>query len=336
MKEREIRKYSKAKNRAEKNKKKLEKQKEKREAKLKKKQDKLDAKKVKEQEINPFDVQDKEEEGALGGENKVDATELSEESSEEENSESSDSSESENESDDDGLHVPKTMHEIDLQKMEKQRIKNNKKRDKELKKIIKEKKTRKSTIGSNKDKPTGGFLRNSVLVQKTFNFFGRKSRPSLLKDHDDEDDEKLDDEHQQLDLSKRRSDQQPELNDYFVQTANSENKGNQQKEADAKVNKEVDPEFFKNGDLDRSFGDKENEDFGDNEENKKDEDDSQVFSYTQKQRPDGLPPLHKSKSKGVRKNSNVKKLVAPPKPNNESRKSVIEKVDLLDLLDTNS
>lgn len=74
----------------------------------------------------------------------------------------------------------------------------------------------------------------------------------------------------------------------------------------------------------------ENHEDEESEEQKK-QDSRPVFVYKKKEAP-GLPPLHKVKSKVIRQSSGVKKIVAPPKPTNVMRKSVLEKPDLLDLL----
>lgn len=75
------------------------------------------------------------------------------------------------------------------------------------------------------------------------------------------------------------------------------------------------------------FEDQDNEE----DEEQKKQDNRPVFVYKKKETP-GLPPLHKAKSKVNRQSSGVKKIVAPPKPTNVMRKSVLEKPDLLDLL----
>lgn len=328
LKEREVRQLNKSKKRLEKLKKKMLKKKEKREAKLKKKEERLAVKKAKHQEENPFDVNDTEDNELQGMDmGKNDKLDISDESSEEdeESSDSSESEESDNGSDSDGLHIPKSMHELDIQKAEKERLKNIRKKEKEYKKKMKEK-SRSSKISSNKAKSGGGFLRNSVLVQKTLNFFGRKSKPLLVKDNDQEfSDQKVEE------IEKRNSDLSPEINDYFVQTAGKTKKDTKHKDSFENASKEVDAEFFKN-EIPESSKDKENKNL--ENEDAKDSEEKQIFNYTKKEKA-GLPPLHKSKSKAARKESEPKKLAAPPKPKNDLRKSVIEKVDLLDLLESN-
>jgi hypothetical protein len=328
LKEREIRKFNKAKKRLEKLKKKILKKKEKREAKLKKKEEKLASKKAKKQEENPFDVNDNEDNELQGMDvGKDEKLNISDESSEEdeESSDSSESQESCNDSDSDGLHVPKSMHELDIQKAEKERVKNIKRKEKEYKKKMNEK-SRSSKISSNKANNSGGFLRNSVLVQKTLNFFGRRSKPLLVKDTDhEESDQKVED------IDKRNSDLSPQINEYFVETADKASKNAKHKDSFENATKEIDVDYFKN-EHPESFKDKENQNYENEDDN--DGEEKQIFNYMQKDKT-GLPPLHKSKSKGNRKGSGIKKLVAPPKPKNDLRKSVVEKVDLLDLLEAN-
>lgn len=346
LKEREIRNLNRAKRRAEKAKRKEDRRKAHEIKKAEKKQFKAATREVR-KEHNPFDVLDATEHEIEGmhpeGKDHKDGSD-EESDDDESHSETSSSEVSENESDSDDLHEPKTMHELELQRMEKARVKAKKKRERELNKILKEKeKLRKSKISAQNDPNNqGGFLRNSVLVQKTLNFFGRKSRPLLVKNS--EDDEEKD---EQLDLVKRKSDGNPQINEYFVQTANrkendnSNNSNNSQKEnIFEQANKEVSFDQAKNGKIsncfkliyvgigaDNVFGNHEDEE---SEEQKK-QDSRPVFVYKKKEAP-GLPPLHKVKSKVNRQSSGVKKIVAPPKPTNVMRKSVLEKPDLLDLL----
>lgn len=315
LKDKEIRQYNKAKKNVEKKKRKLAKEKVRQERRLKRRQDKLNSRFKKAAESNPFAV---DEESKHIGEQNPETTILSESDTE---SSHSDSSESEQSSDDeDGLTKPKSMHELRLQEDERQRVKRNKRREKELKKIIQEKeKKRQSKVSSsqeNKSAGGGGFIRNSVLVQKTLNFFGRSSKIQQVKVSDSDDEDKED---KQLNSKDIKSDSKPEINDYFVQTAakkpHSDN--NSQKENIFDIaNKEIDVEFFHKGQDDR-------------EEIK--EVDNQIFTYKEKP-PKGLPPINKKgKNKSRVPSNGVKKLVAPPK--NENRHSVLQKPDLMDLLE---
>lgn len=233
LKERQIREFNKAKRRVEKKKRKIQKDDEKAERRRKRREEKLAKRREQLNAANPFSVNDKDD----IDNQPLDATALSESDTESSHSDSSESEKSNLDSDEDGLHAPKTMHELRLQEAERKRIKNNKKRDKEIKKILKDReKKRKSKVEGNPGSNGGGFLRNSVLVKKTLNFFGRGSKPKeiLLKqtDCDDEDMEakKLDsnDDNQDLfepsDNLEKRSEEQPKLNDFFVQTSNKPSK----------------------------------------------------------------------------------------------------------------
>lgn len=266
------------------------------------------------EDANPFDVQDSHELEM----NNPDDTNISDDSEE-----SSDSSLSESSSDNEdhgGLHVPKSLNDYELKKMEKRRKKEFKRKEKEYKK--KTEKTRSSKISSNGgEKKEGGFLRNSVLVQKTLNFFGRKSKPLLVKDSDEE----LEAENQGF---QRKSDYKPEVQDFFVETANKNgSQGSEKENVFQEAQKEKDLEYFQNND---------NEDtpFGEDEEAEehKSPDNKPIFNYGRKHSI-GLPPMHKAKSKVQAKPLKAKKLIAPPKPSNKFRHSVLEKPDLLDLLE---
>ncbi|CAI2358967.1 unnamed protein product [Moneuplotes crassus] len=340
LKERQVREYNKAKRRIEKKKRKIEKDNKKAERRRKRREEKLAKRREQLNSANPFSVNDKD-----GMANQpLDATVLSESDTESSHSDSSESEKSELGSDEDGLHAPKSMHELRLQEAERKRIRNNKKRDKEIKKILKDKeKKRKSKIEGNAGSNGGGFLRNSVLVQKTLNFFGRGSKPkeTLLKhtDCDDEDIEakKLDsnDDNQDLfepsDNLEKRPEEQPKLNDFFVQTSSKPSKeidGEEQacnneedKNEEATSEEEKYEEEKRNSDNDAS----PNALNGD--EDKKD-----IFEYQGKP-PTGLPPLSKkfksTKDKGAK---GVKKLMAPPKALG-NRHSVLQQPNLLNLLD---
>lgn len=332
LKDRQIREYNKAKRRVEKKKKKLGKEKEKLERRKKRKQEKLEKLKKQQEAANPFDVKDEENEHI--GENgpPAETTLVSDSDTESSHSDSSESEASEEDSDEDGLHAPKSMHELRLQKQERKRVKNNKKREKELKKIMKQKK---------KAKQNGGFLRNSVLV-KTLNFFGRSSKPQELVKEEDEDE--VDQETKKLDTNERKSDMQPQLNDFFVQTSSQKAKSDNESQKEnifGQANKEVDIEFFKqnsknsNGEKEHSDrdeeSDKENDEEKEDSEEEKDKDPAPIFNYQEK-KAGGLPPLAKGNKKFSRQStSGVKKIMAPPKSN--SRHSVLQKVDLLDLLE---
>jgi hypothetical protein len=191
LKDKQIRQYNKAKKRIEKKMYKLNKVQVKQEKRDKKKQDKLEAKLKKESEINPFDVKD--EESKAKAKQDLETTVISGSDTE---SSHSDSSESEASSDDScGLNMPKSMHEIRCQQAERQRVRDKKRRSKELTKIIKEKeKKRQSKISSSQEnKPaSGGFLRNSVLVQRTLNLFTRTSKLQQVKATDSDEDDKED------------------------------------------------------------------------------------------------------------------------------------------------
>lgn len=250
LKEREIRNLNRAKRRAEKAKRKEDRRKAHEAKKAEVKKTKVAAKK----EHNPFDVLDATENEIEGmrPEEREHKDDSDEESDHDSHSETSSSDVSDDESDSDGLHEPKTMHELELERMEKERVKAKKRKERELKKIIKEKQRKSKIGGQNNENNQGGFLRNSVLVQKTLNFFGRKSKPLLVKNSDD--DEEKD---EQLNMFKRKSDAHPQINDYFVQTANkkegdnsnnSNNSNNSQKEnIFEQANKEVSFDRAKNG-----------------------------------------------------------------------------------------
>lgn len=332
LKDRQIREYNKAKRRVEKKQKKIQKEADRLEKRKKRKEEKLAKLKKQEEAANPFDVTN-EEEGPIGH-HPLETTLMSDSATESSHSDSSESEKSNEDSDEDGLHAPKSMHEIRIQEAERKRMKNNKKRDKELKKIIREKEKKRTSKISN-NAPGGGYFRNSVLVQKTLNFFGRKSKPStLVKESDEEDNEA-----EKLENNEQKSDNTPKLNDYFVQTSSEVTKSKtDNKENFEKISKEVEPEYFKNEDVpendeedgssqesDTSRG-KENE----SEDEKEKDDNKQIFNYQEKP-PIGIPPLGKNKSH-MNKQANVKKIMAPPKAA-MNRHSVLQKTDLLDLLE---
>lgn len=216
LKDRQVRELNKAKRRVEKKKKKNQKEIEKIERRRKRKEEKQAKLDQQIKAANPFDVND-EETGAIGNP-AHETTILSDSDTESSHSDSSESEKSNNDSDEDGLHAPKSMHELRIQEAERKRMKNNKKRDKEIKKILRDReKQRQSKISNAAAANGGGFLRNSVLVQKTLNFFGRRSKPKeLLKQSDDEEE---DAEAKKLDTNEKKSDQPPKINDYFVQTS---------------------------------------------------------------------------------------------------------------------
>lgn len=310
LKDKQIRQYNKAKKRIEKKMYKLNKEQAKQEKKDKKKQDKLEARLKKESEVNPFDV--KSEESKAKDRQALETTILSDYDTE---SSHSDSSESEASSDDScGLNMPKSMHEIRCQQAERQRCRDKKRRSRELTKIIRAKEKK-----SQENKSTGGgFLRNSVLVQRTLNLFSRTSKVQQVKITDSDDDDKED---LKLNSKEIKSDSKPEINDFFVQTAtkkvHSDDFSGEKENIFDIGNKEIDVEYFQNNK-------KENEEIK--------EKDKQIFVYTEKP-PTGLPPLNKSKKNMSRQNtSGVKKLTAPPK--NEIRHSVLQKFDLIDLFET--
>lgn len=318
LKEKEIRQYYKAKRQVEKAKRKMDKKKEKADRRLKRKEAKMEARrKAQLEDANPFDVQDSQ---ALDMKN-PDETNISDDSEE-----SSDSSLSESSSDDEdngGLHVPKSLNDYELKKMEKRRQKEYKRKEKEYKKKLKEK-SRSSKLSSNGGgNKEGGFLRNSVLVQKTLNFFGRKSKPLLVKNSDED----LDVEDQGF---QRKSDYKPNVQDFFVETANKNGSQSSEKEnVFETANKEKDIEFFQNEENeDASF----EPDFDAEAEEQKSPENKPIFNYGRKHSI-GLPPMHKASSKVTAKPPIAKKLVAPPKPSNKFRHSVLEKPDLLDLLE---
>lgn len=136
--------------------------------KLREKTEKMNKRK---NEQNPFDVLDETENviGYAGGPNpqimKTDDLESSSESSSE--SDIGENNQNSDESDSDGLHQPVSMWSILYYGRDKEKQKEQKKKEKE--------KLRASKIETNKENQTGTFLRSSVLVQKTMNFFGRSS-----------------------------------------------------------------------------------------------------------------------------------------------------------------
>jgi len=337
LKDRQVREYNKAKRRVEKKKAKLVKEKERQERKLKRRQEKIDKMKEQQKAANPFSCNDEENEQI--GQNVPEETFVSESDTESSHSDSSESEKSDEDSDQDGLHAPKSMHELRQQEAERHRIKNNKKRDKELKRIIKER-NRKSKASNSGANGNGGFLRSSVLVQKTLNFFGRGSKPQELVKQT-EDDEAQDQETRKLETNERKSDAQPQLNDFFVQTSSIKAQSDHDSGKEnvfEQANKEVDIEYFQNKDdnkenknSDKNSSKKSESDEGEAEEIKI-EDNQIIFNYEEKA-PTGLPPLSKGKKHFSRQStSGVKKIMAPPKSNG-LRHSVLQKVDLLDLLE---
>jgi len=170
---------------------KIQKEKEKIERRKKRKEEKLERLKNEQKIINPFDIKDEENEGI--GEPDQENTIVSDSDSESSHSDSSESEKSNEESDEDGLHAPISMHELRKQKLERKRVKNIKKRDKELKKILRDREMKRMSKLSNAKTPadnSGGFFRNSVLVKSTLNFFGRQSQPQQLIKQTDDDENK--------------------------------------------------------------------------------------------------------------------------------------------------
>lgn len=238
LKDRQIREYNKAKRTVEKRKRKIQKENERAERRRKRREDKLAKLQKQQKAANPFDVND--DENAAIGTQPIDMTIISDSDTESSHSDSSESEKSNIDSDEDGLHAPKTMHEIRVQEMERKRVKNNKKRDKEIKKILRDReKKRQTTFNNTAAQNGGGFLRSSVLVQKTLNFFGRGSKPKeiLAQDSDDEEDiqavkigdDENEDNHEEVNDNgnnendpasvEKKSDQSPKLNEFFVQTS---------------------------------------------------------------------------------------------------------------------
>ena len=262
----------------------------------------------KKNEQNPFDVLDETENvigyaGAIkpNGIQNVDDNSSSESSSESSIEHKKNDSD---ESDSDGLHQPISMWSILY-------YGDNKKKDKEKKKKLEKEKLRASLLAVNKENQTGGFLRSSVLVQKTINFFGRASKPFADSNKEENTNDLL-----------RKSNLNDELNNYFIQTAN-------------KHREDCKDVFAKSSQL-------ENDDnwFKPKVENIIDSENIEIKLDEQKQdRPPKIPnkskqkpdiPLHKSKSKGNRESTAIKKIVAPPRTS-VLRKSVLSTPNLLDL-----
>ena len=301
--------------------------------KLKRKEERRKRKeeKIKKQkeERNPFDVMD-ETEGVIERPGEIlqeqivtsDHEESSESSSDNTFDKPNNADDNDSESSDD-LHQPISMWSILYNDLMKGKNKDKKKKEKEKEKQKQKEnkeKARVSQLQPNKEPSKGGFLRNSVLVQKTINFFGRKSKP-LLNASSEEEDNNIGEKE-----NKRSSNMKPELNDYFVQTS-SKAEIEKREDSEEKVNKEIEVDFFKNNEEDKNDSEEENKE--EKIETKK-QDKPPIFPYKSKVKCD--IPMHKSKSKANRDSDNIKRIVAPPRSSN-LRKSVVSKPDLLNLIE---
>ena len=289
--------------------------------KLKRKQDKIKSKEERLQkqirENNPFDVMDETNVvmGYAGAMNQPAVEAPAEESSSDTSSDLSDDNFEQNDNDDsessDDLHQPISMWSILY-------YGNNKVKKKE-KKIVKMESQKSSHSKPNSEYNKGGFLRNSVLVQKTINFFGRKSKP-LKNESSGEEDNKID-----LKANKRNSNMKPSLNEFFVQTAKNSNIESRQEES-AKINKEIKIDFFHD---DKNNSSEEKEEKKEEQAEVLKQDRPLIFEYKAKEKCD--IPMQKSKSKVSRDSVSIKKIIAPPKSTN-FRNSVAAKPDFLNLL----
>lgn len=259
-------------------------------------------------EQNPFDVLDETEKviGYVWAANtqaiKIEDAESSSESSSE--SDIGNNNEESDDSDSDGLYQPVSMWSILYYGREKEKQKEQKKKEKEKEKL------RASQIETNKENQTGNFLRSSVLVQKTMNFFGRSNKPFATTNNEQK-------------VDSRKSNINGDINNYFIQTANKNN--------------EEDKEIFDKSpkiEDDEKLIDKEDKDNIDWEK-------IEVEFNAQKSKPPVVPskskqksdiPLHKSKSKANRDSVAIKKIIAPPRTS-VLRKSVISTPNLLDMMD---
>jgi len=190
---------------------------ERREKRRRDKQEKINQQKERneQEDKNPFGAID-ESEQVIGGDRQETGNDMnnSDESSDEKSESSEeDHNEEHDSSDSDGLHKPVSMWSI----LYNRKNKSVKPRPSKESKMKEEENPRSSKVSSSNYKvsASGGFLRNSVLVQKTLNFFGRKSKPLLNNQSSEDEENKLAD-----DEGQKKSDFKPELNDYFVQTAN--------------------------------------------------------------------------------------------------------------------
>lgn len=278
--------------------------------KLKRKQQKLREKSEnmskQKKEQNPFDVLDETEKviGYAWAANpqaiKIEDAESSSESSSE--SDIGNNNEESDDSDSDGLYQPVSMWSILYYGREKEKQKEQKKKEKE--------KLRASQIETNKENQTGNFLRSSVLVQKTMNFFGRSSKPFATANNEQK-------------VDSRKSNINGDINNYFIQTANKNNEEN--KEIFGKSTKiEDDEKYNDKEDNDNIGSDKIEVEFSAQISK------PPVVPSKSKQKPD--IPLHKSKSKANRDSVAIKKIIAPPRTS-VLRKSVISTPNLLDLVD---
>ena len=234
-------------------------------------------------EQNPFDVLDETEKviGYVWAANtqaiKIEDAESSSESSSE--SDIGNNNEESDDSDSDGLYQPVSMWSILYYGREKEKQKEQKKKEKE--------KLRASQIETNKENQTANFLRSSVLVQKTMNFFGRSNKPFATTNNEQK-------------VDSRKSNINGDINNYFIQTANKNN--------------EEDKEIFDKSpkiEDDEKLIDKEDKDNIDWEK-------IEVEFNAQKSKPPVVPskskqksdiPLHKSKSKANRDSVAIKKII---------------------------
>lgn len=220
---------------------------------------------------NPFDVMD-ETKGVMGYAGAMNvppaANPAHESSSESSSSELSADSFEHKDNDDsessDDLHQPISMWSILYYGRNKEKSKDKK---------SKNEKPRISQPKSNSDNNKGGFLRNSVLVQKTINFFGRKSKP-LQNESSGEEDNSIDPK-----ANQRNSNMKPELNNYFIQTADKPK--TEDKQENSKVNKEIEIDFFHQ---DKNVSSEEMDNHEKDEEAEKTQDKPPIFPYKAKEK----------------------------------------------------
>lgn len=169
-----------------------------------------------------------------------------------------------------------------------------------------------------------GFFRNSVLVQKTLNFFGRKSKINSMKHEVVQQNTDNDSSNSNLDekvmLPKMNSDIKPEISDFFKQTADD------QKENDnifENAKEEVDIDYFK-----QNLGEKSPIDEADQEAEEDNTPSSKpIFKYNENSKPNIPRP------KVGRNSDNIKKLVQPPSNKSGFRNSEVQKFDYNKLFD---